>query len=181
MFYRMVHHYPAPVTRGMSIVMRVALCGCVWVLLSMIVAPFVVEGHSMTPTLHNGQWVFVDRLAYQHRSPQRADLVVFRAPDDATQQYLKRIIGLPGDTVELRDRQLYINGVLVNEPYLHDVCQHRCPDSLWQVEPDAYFVMGDNRDHSRDSRAFGTIPRTAVLGQAILRYHPLVNFAWINS
>ncbi len=118
---------------------------------------FVTMQHSMEPTLMPGDRVLVDKRIYRWSEPQRGDVVVFRYPPDPTRMFLKRIVGLPGDHVEVRRGRLYLNGSEVREFYVKGV-----PLGDYGSEttpPDAFFVLGDNRNNSEDSRAFGSIPR----------------------
>lgn len=136
---------------------------------------FIVDGPSMQPNFHNGQFLLVSRLHYIFSDPQHGDIVVFNVPGASKDDppLIKRVIGVPGDVVEIRDRLVYVNGQLLDEPYINEPCnQYRCADNLWQLGPDEYFVMGDNRNHSNDSRAFGPIHRSNIIGEALLRYWP---------
>jgi signal peptidase I len=135
---------------------------------------FVVEGTSMAPNFETGQFILVSRVHYLLEAPQRGDIIVFQYQGNPEDDYIKRVIGLPGETVELRGQQVYIDGVRLNEPYLNEPCTPRaCPDRIWELGADEFFVMGDNRNHSTDSRAFGPIQRRYIIGEAVLRYYPL--------
>lgn len=127
----------------------------------------------MAPNFHTGEYVLVSRVSYLLGEPQRGDVVVFHFPDNPEVDYIKRVIGTPGDTVEIRDRLVYVNGEMLNEPYINEACESACQDRVWQVPADNYFVMGDNRNHSSDSRAFNTVERRFIVGEALLRYWPL--------
>jgi signal peptidase I len=108
-------------------------------------------------------------------APQRGEIIVFESPDQPgiDPPLIKRVIGLPGETVEIRDLQVHINGQPLDEPYINEPCSaSRCPDKIWQLGPDQFFVMGDNRNHSRDSRSFGPIEHAHVIGEALVRYWP---------
>ena len=144
-----------------------------------IVQPVKVEGTSMLPRLHDGERIFVNKLIYydEYRwAPKvdRGDIVVFWFPDDPSKSYIKRVIGLPGDTVEVRDGLVRVNGSELEEPYL-DKKLSLSPRSQAPVEvkPGYYFVMGDNRDNSSDSRTWGLVPKKYVYGKALFRYWPL--------
>lgn len=142
-------------------------------------APIVVDGLSMMPTLHNGDRMIVNKLG----KPDRFDIVVFHAPEQ--KDYIKRVIGLPGDTVEYRDDALYINGKKYEEPYLEEYKNQITDGPLTEdftlneildtdVVPDGeIFVMGDNRRFSKDSRHIGTIPLEKVIGDTSVVYWPL--------
>lgn len=144
-----------------------------------IVQPVKVEGTSMLPRLHDGERIFVNKLIYydEYRwapKVERGDIVVFWFPDDPSKSYIKRVVGLPGDTVELREGNVLINGGVLNENYL-DPKSNLSTRSLAPVyvKPNYYFVMGDNRDNSSDSRSWGLVPKKYVYGKALFRYWPL--------
>lgn len=146
----------------------------VFALVNLACGRFVVDGISMAPTFETGQFILVSRVNYLVSTPQRGDVIVFNYPNDPTDDYIKRVIGTPGDTVALRDQQVYVNGALLNEPYINEPCLPRaCPDETWTVGPDEVFVMGDNRNHSTDSREFGVVNRQFWIGEAIIRYFPV--------
>lgn len=139
-----------------------------------------LDGPSMQPTLFAGQQLLVSRLDYLFGDPQRGDIVVFDKPNTGPEDemLIKRVIGIPGDTIELRDQQVYRNGVLLDEPYFVNApCNSRkCPNQVWILGVDEYFVMGDNRNHSVDSRDFDAVTRDRIVGKAIWRYWPLNQF-----
>ena len=144
-----------------------------------IVQPVKVEGTSMLPRLHDGERIFVNKLIYydEYRwAPkiERGDIVVFWFPDDPSKSYIKRVIGLPGDTVEVHDGSVRINGRDLEEKYLDPRLNvsHRSQPSVY-VRPNYYFVMGDNRDNSSDSRIWGLVPKKYIYGKALFRYWPL--------
>jgi signal peptidase I len=144
-----------------------------------IVQPVKVEGTSMLPRLHDGERIFVNKLIYydEYRwAPKvdRGDIVVFWFPDDPAKSYIKRVIGLPGDKVEMREGILIVNGSELEEPYL-DKKLSLSPRSHPEVDvkPGYYFVMGDNRDNSSDSRTWGLVPKKYIYGKALFRYWPL--------
>jgi signal peptidase I len=143
-----------------------------------IVQPVKVEGTSMLPRLHDGERIFVNKLIYydEYRwAPkiERGDIVVFWFPDDPSKSYIKRVIGMPGETVEVRESTVFINGAILEEKYL-DPTENTSPRSQppVQVKPNYYFVMGDNRDNSSDSRIWGLVPKKYIYGKALLRYWP---------
>jgi signal peptidase I len=135
-----------------------------------------IDGPSMEPTLFKEQHLLISRLHYLLGDPQHNDIAVFDNPHDNNDDMLiKRVIGVPGDSIEFRDQLLYRNGALVDEPYfVNSPCRTSgCPDRTWTLGEDEYFMMGDNRNQSNDSRAFGTIHRSDIVGRAIFRYWPL--------
>lgn len=145
-------------------------------------APFIVDGESMAPTLHSGERLIVTKAVYLWGEPKRGDIVVFHATQ--TRDYIKRVIGLPGDTVEVRDDRLYINGKEVPEPYLEEYRRKTQQAGLvltedfgpQQVPEGSYFVMGDNRRNSQDSRMIGAIPKDQIVGRADVVFWPLPSF-----
>jgi signal peptidase I len=140
-----------------------------------VVQPVKVEGTSMQPRLENEERIFVNKFTYYFNSIQRGDIVVFWFPKDPSKSFIKRVIGLPGDRIRMDETgQLYINGQPVDEPYLSpDRNQHPSPIPERTIELHYYFVMGDNRDASNDSRAWGLVPEKYIYGKAMFRYWPL--------
>jgi signal peptidase I len=140
-----------------------------------IIQPVKVEGTSMLPRLHDGERIFVNKLVYYDMPElERGDIIVFWFPDDPSKSYIKRVIGLPGETVQVRDGRVFVNGSELKEPYLdprHNVTRGNEPPI--QVRPHYYFVMGDNRDNSSDSRSWGLVPEKYIYGKALFRYWPL--------
>jgi signal peptidase I len=137
-----------------------------------------VESISMQPTLYAGDFVIVNKLAYQFGQPHRGDIIVFRYPPDPNQvPYIKRVIGLPGDQIHIADGKVFINGQILAEPYLH-VTTNRGGD--WTVTPDSLFVMGDNRNNSSDSRSWGMVPFQNAIGRALVVYWPPQDWAALN-
>jgi signal peptidase I len=156
-----------------EIVELVVLICAIYALVNLATVRFIVQGPSMQNTFYTGQFLIVSRVNYLLGNPQRGDIVVFHYPGNPDEDYIKRVIGLPGDTVEVRDQHVYVNGVQLNEPYLHEECsQDMCPDESWELGPDDYFVMGDNRNHSSDSRRFGPVNRRYIVGEVLIRYWP---------
>ncbi len=140
-----------------------------------VVQPVKVEGTSMLPRLHDGERIFVNKLIYYGLPElERGDIVVFWYPDDPSKSYIKRVIGLPGETVQLRGGRILVNGKELQEPYL-DPALNAAPDERAPVyvKPHYYFVMGDNRDNSSDSRSWGLVPEKYIYGKALFRYWPL--------
>jgi len=130
----------------------------------------IVYGQSMEPNLSERQRLIIDKISYRLRPPQRNDIVVIDLPD-MDEMLVKRIIGMPGETVEVRRGVVYVNGTALPEPFPHDLGYRSMPVTV--VGPLSYFVMGDNRDNSNDSRAFGSVKREYIVGRVWLRYWPL--------
>lgn len=147
-----------------------------------VVQPVRVEGTSMLPRLHDGERIFVNKLIYyQWPELERSDIIVFWFPDDPSKSYIKRVLGLPGETVEVRAGQVFINGRKLEEPYLDEQLNlSRINHQTTFVKSHYYFVMGDNRDHSSDSRSWGLVPEKYIYGKALLRYWPPSEASWIS-
>jgi signal peptidase I len=143
-----------------------------------IVQPVKVEGTSMLPRLHDGERIFVNKLIYYDEygwAPkiERGDIVVFWFPDDPSKSYIKRVVGLPGETVEVREGKVLINGSELDEEYLDPRANLSTRSQApVPVRLNYYFVMGDNRDNSSDSRSWGLVPKKYIYGKALLRYWP---------
>jgi signal peptidase I len=135
--------------------------------------PVKVEGTSMMPRLTDQERIFINKFVYRVEDIHRGDVVVFRYPGDPTKSYIKRVIGLPGDTVEFLRGEVYVNGKKLEEPYVKS--EYRGSQTLgpWQVGADNYFVLGDHRNSSNDSRVWGTVPRSYIYGKAELAYWPI--------
>ncbi len=129
-----------------------------------------VEGQSMEPNLHDNQRLIIEKISYHIHPPQRGDIIVLRLPHRHSDPLIKRVVGLPGETVEVRDGRVYINGQLLDEPYLD---QNTYPGMPSRVVPEnEVFVLGDNRGQSNDSRMFGFVPFSDIVGRAWFRYWP---------
>jgi signal peptidase I len=158
-----------------EILETLVLIGAIYALVNLATVRFFVDGPSMQPTFHTEQRIIVSRVNYLIGRPARGDIVVFDSPeaDPDDPPLIKRVIGLPGETVEIRDRQVYVDGKQLNESYINEPCsESRCRDNTWQLGTDQYFVMGDNRNHSNDSRAFGPVSWDRFIGEALVRYWP---------
>jgi len=139
-------------------------------LLRLVVQNYRVEGPSMEPSLHEGQFVVVNKLAYRLGEMQRGDVIVFHYPIASPRDLIKRVIGLPGDQLEIVRGQVWINGQAVVEPYVQEPGTYVQP--LTVIEPGFVFVMGDNRYNSSDSRRWGSLPVECIIGKAIVCYWP---------
>lgn len=127
---------------------------------------FVVSGESMYPSFKNGEFIFWQKNVYTNTDPKRGDIVVVNYPGDPTKkQYVKRVVALPGETIEIKDGAVFINGAKLDESYLNfDVSTD--PDGIWKIGANQFFVMGDNRSNSNDSRFFGPVERKYLPGKA---------------
>jgi signal peptidase I len=135
-----------------------------------IIESRVVEGSSMESNLYDGQRLIVVKAAYWFGEPQRGDVIIFTHPDDPQRTLVKRVIGLPGEQVEIKAGVVYINGSSLDEPYIKGTTSSL---SKTEVPEGCYFVMGDNRQASSDSRYWGTVPREDIIGRVWLLYWPL--------
>lgn len=128
-----------------------------------------VDGFSMNPTLENGEYILVNKLAYTFGEPARGDIVVFSFPLDPNQDLIKRVIGLPGETVTIKDGKVSVNGVTLEEPYIAAAPFY---NGSWTVTEGQLFVLGDNRNESKDSHEWGLLPMENVIGKAVIIYWP---------
>src|SRR5512141_3197289 len=125
----------------------------------------------MEPNLHDGEYVIIDRVSYALHPPERGDVIVFVPPTTTNDKdYIKRVMGLPGDTVEVRDGQVIVNGAVLDEPYLNAPTNYVMESQV--IEAGHYFVLGDNRNNSSDSHSWGTIKSSAIIGRAWFVYWP---------
>lgn len=139
----------------------------------LLVQNYRVDGFSMEPTLHDKQYILVDKASYYIHSPERGDVIVFEWPRDTSQDFVKRIIGVPGDTVQVAANGVVtVDGVRLNEPYVNDLDNPYGPET-WKLGTNQYFVLGDNRGDSSDSRDWGVVPRNDIIGRAAIVYWPL--------
>lgn len=129
-----------------------------------------VLGHSMDPTLENDQFLVVNKLGYRLHEPERGDIIVFRDPRTDERKLIKRVVGLPGEMLEIKDGQVYVNDYLLDEPYVAN--PGRYSQSATPIPEEEYFVLGDNRNNSSDSHNWGTLSRQEIVGQAWISYWP---------
>lgn len=144
-----------------------------------IAQPFIVSGESMYPTFHDGDYLIIDEISYRLDDPHRGDVIVFRYPLKPDRFFIKRIIALPNETISYNDGELVITTedgteITIDEPY---VATYRQPDFEITMTDDEYFVMGDNRDASSDSRVWGPLPKEFITGRALLRLLPTKDIA----
>ena len=148
-----------------------------------IVQPFIVEGESMSPYFHTNDYLLVDKLSYRFHAPERGDVIVFRYPNDPSINYVKRVIGLPGETVTIKNGSVSIantttpNGFKLNETYLPVGLQTQLlngsSDGVFIIPSDDFFVLGDNRPNSSDSREWGWMPKSDLIGRVAVEALPL--------
>ena len=128
---------------------------------------FRIEGYSMLPTLQEGEYVIIDKLSYYLDDPERGDVIVLHFPNDRSRDFIKRVMGVPGDHIEIGDGQVRINGMVLDEPYINADPSY---NGTWDVPEDSYFVLGDNRNNSSDSHNWSFLPRDDVVGKAWVIY-----------
>jgi len=178
-----------------EILETVGLAVILFLVINLISARVRVEGFSMLPTLENGEYILISRLSYKLGEFHRGDIIVFRPPmypeastwqrlfglprfDNRYEDYIKRIIGLPGEKVKMADGKVYINGVPLIEPYIDTPANYA---NEWTVPAGELFMLGDNRNNSADSHAWGFLPEENILGKALVVYWPFANFMVIRS
>lgn len=168
--------------RGMKAVMDVLetliLAVILFLGINAISARIRVDGTSMEPSLANGEFIIVNKLAYKLGTPSYGDVVVFQFPRNPNQEYIKRIIGLPGDTVHISNGHVYVNEQEFNEPYIAAPPSY---SGTWIVPNDNIFVLGDNRNNSSDSHTWGPVPYENLVGKAVFIYWPLDELGLLPS
>ena len=185
-----------------EILETILLTAVVFMLVHALVQNFKVEGSSMEPTLHTDQYLLVNKAAYLTLDtgflasvpwlnslraseftpfglPKPGDVIVFRYPQDPTKDFIKRVIAGPGDTVQVRSGQLWVNGRIIDEPYIADHPGYNV--ALQTIPPDQFFVLGDNRNNSSDSHVWGLVPRDNVIGKAWVIYWPMRNVGLVPN
>jgi signal peptidase I len=153
-----------------EIIETLVLTALIFLALRFAFQNFRIEGHSMEPSLHEGQFLIIQKLEYRFHSPERGDVIVFRSPQNVQKDFIKRIIGLPGEEVQIQDGQVTINGQPLEEPYVAVPAGGNYGPQI--VGPDQYFVLGDNRNNSSDSRSWGMLPVANIIGKAWVSYWP---------
>ena len=145
------------------------LAGIIFLVLNTTTGRFQVRGSSMEPTLQDGQYMVVSKVVYWIHTPERGDVIVFHPPNDPSEDYIKRIIGLPGEQVRIENGTVLADGVLLEEPYIASPGAY---SGAWDLGEGEYFVLGDNRRNSSDSHAWGVFPEENIVGKAWLCYWP---------
>ncbi|MBI3944113.1 MAG: signal peptidase I [Chloroflexi bacterium] len=148
----------------------IVLTFIIFLLIQSVVQNFRIEGFSMEPSLNAGQYLIVNKLIYRLHPPERGDIIVFEYPRAPDRDFIKRVIGLPGDQVQVTGRHVLINGTPLLEPYIKDPPNYEFPPTV--VPPGEYFVMGDNRNNSSDSHSWGMLPSPNIIGKAWFSYWP---------
>lgn len=148
-----------------------------FVIRTFVLESFQVQGTSMLPTLHNGDRVLVNKLAYKFGAPKTGQIIVFRSPVIPSQDWIKRVIGVPGETISVRHDVVYINGKRYPEPFLKYRGSPNVPPT--KVPSGYLWVEGDNRPNSDDSRSFGLLPMANIKGRAIVVWWPIAHAKWL--
>ena len=190
-----------------DVVETLVLTAVIFLLVRAVVQNFKVEGRSMEPTLQNGQYLLINKAVYWHvdgdlankvipgvvhpdgsadggaayvfGEPERGDIIVFRYPKDPSRDFIKRVIAVPGETVEIRQGKVYVNGRLIDEFYLNETPNYSSP--AYKMRPGEYFVLGDNRNNSSDSHVWGPVPRDNIIGKAWISYWPPEHLGFLSN
>jgi signal peptidase I len=152
----------------------------------LVMQPHKIKGASMEPNFPDGEYLLTDKFTYRFGEPKRGDVVVFIAPGQNVEEYIKRIIGLPGDKVSIKENKVYVNGVQLEENYLSNSLKTGGGSFLKEgqevaIPQDNYFVLGDNRPFSSDSRSWGTITKQEITGKAWIIYWPVQKIGVVNA
>lgn len=142
-----------------------------------VAQPHKVSGNSMFPTFHNGDYILTDKVSYKLSTPKRGDVIVFHNPKDTSQDFIKRILAIPGDSIKVENNHVFVNGQQLDEYYLPPNTPTHPGNFLTEgvsakAGEDEFFALGDNRDHSSDSREWGVVPKRDIIGKAFFRYWP---------
>jgi signal peptidase I len=157
---------------------NVVIAAILYLGVNVVIARVRVDSYSMEPTLCKDNYVMVNKLVYMIGSPDRGDIIVFRYPPNPDEQYIKRVIGLPGDRIHISGGEVFVNDELLSEPY---VSMQTKSGGDWVIPEDSLFVMGDNRNNSRDSRFWGMVPYENLIGKAFAVYWPPENWRMVST
>lgn len=163
-------------TRDLAVALGLAI-----VVMIFLYQPVKVEGTSMNPLLSDQERIFINKFVYRFEPIERGDVVVFWYPLDRSKSFIKRVVGLPGETIEIRDGHLYINGDELADQYVPAGYIDSSNYGPRKIPPAEYFVMGDHRDSSNDSRVFGPVPRSFIYGKAVFAYWPVDHFGSLTA
>lgn len=166
-----------------TIVVSLAIFAVVYIF---VFQPHQVDGKSMEPNFHNGEYILTDKISYRIHPPKRGDVVVFHSPQDERVDFIKRILGVPGDTIKVQSGYVYLNGIKLEEEYINEPGQVLGGRFLREnveveVPPGQYLAMGDNRNHSSDSREWGFVSTSGIVGRAFFRYWPISEFGVVPT
>lgn len=165
----------------------IVIFGAIFAAVYLFVAQFhKVSGNSMVPTMKSGDYLITEKISYRFRDPKKGEIVVLKNPRDESQDFIKRIIAVPGDTIKIANKTVYINGELQKEPYLPPGTD--TPSGNFVTEgadikagTNQYFVFGDNRSHSSDSREWGPVTKEEIIGRAFFRYFPFQSLGLLTG
>jgi len=171
----------------LDLVETVVIALAVFVLIYLFLfQPHQVRGSSMYPSLHDGEYLLTDKVSYRLHQPKRGDVIIFTAPHNEEYDYIKRIIGLPGETIKIENGKVFINGLALDEVYIPNDFTTFAGSFAKEgynvlLPPEQYFVLGDNRQHSSDSREWGSVPEKNIIGRAAFRYWPVEELGSIKE
>ncbi len=185
-------NYPKKSPNGFSshlvdFIQTLVIFGAIFAVIYLFIAqPHKVSGNSMLPNFQNGDYILTDKISYRFTSPQRGEVIVLKNPRNEAQDFIKRIIALPQDTIKIENNFVYVNNQKVTEPYLPNNISSSVEGFLMNGEEivmasNQYFVMGDNRMHSSDSRQWGPVTREEIIGRVFFRYWPPSKFGLIKN
>ena len=163
-------------TRDLAIALGLAI-----VVMIFLYQPVKVEGTSMYPLLSDQERIFINKFVYRFEPIERGDVIVFWYPLDRSKSFIKRVVGLPGETIEIHMGHVYIDGEELPDQYVPAGYLDGSNLAARHILPDSYFVMGDHRDSSNDSRVFGPVPRQYIYGKAVFAYWPVEHFGSLSS
>ena len=164
---------------GRELVETILLTLIVFMLIRSVVRNYKVEGFSMEPTLDNGQYLLVNKGAYWFGPPDLGDIIILRYPLDPNTYYVKRVIGRPGDAIEINGGKVLVNGRTLDETYIMASPEYQYQKQI--VPPEDYFVLGDNRNNSSDSHVWGMLPASDIIGKALVSYWPPKRWGLVPS
>jgi signal peptidase I len=162
-----------------ELIETIAFTLLVFLLIRFAAQSFRVDGESMEPGLHTDEFVMVDKVTYLFHAPERGDIIVFHYPVDTSRDFIKRVIGVPGDVVSTTSTNIIVDGQTLHEPYIRVPFNFEI--NTWKLGPNQYFVMGDNRDNSLDSRSWGLLDKSYIVGKVVAVYWPVTNWEFINT
>jgi signal peptidase I len=162
--------------RDVAITILVALL--VFILLQTTIGSFKVYGTSMMPGVKDGEYIMVSKIVYVFEQPQRGEVIVFSSPRNPESDLIKRVIGIPGDTIEIKENKVFLNKKPLTEPYILEKPNYHYPEQ--QIPPGNYFVLGDNRNNSSDSHTGWLLPKENIIGKALFSYWPPPDWAIVK-
>ncbi len=170
-----------------EIIETIVVFAAIFFIIYLFVAQFhKVSGNSMVPTLHSGDYIITEKISYRFGHPQAGDIIVLKNPRDESQDFIKRIIATPKDSIKIANNKILVNDVVIDEPYLPSGTETRGGSFLQEgsnikAGPNQYFVIGDNRQHSSDSREWGAVTKEEIVGKAFFRYWPPQSIGFLKD